>query len=256
MTENETITMGLDEAGLKHIKSMHRLGRIGVLGAIIVMLGMPTVAGIYYDALPSPVQVLTAAVGLLALFVPAAISETIAFSPVFGSSYYLAQITGNIQNLKLPVAKNALEILDVEEGTEDADIVTSIAVSVSSFATIAIIAIGVLLLQPLKPVLEAPVVRTATGYIVPALFGALLMASLSPNLGGGITCKGRAKGLIVPAIITALVNIFFYYILRDPMKLAIYQGFLMLALLPIAWFWQKYLYKSGAIKVYLPGEQK
>jgi hypothetical protein len=234
---------------------MHRLGRIGIAIAIIVMIGIPTIAGLYFNAMPTLLQVLTTAVGLLALFVPGAFSETIAYSPTLGSSYYLAQITGNISNLKLPVAKTALQLLDVEEGTEDADIVTSIAVSVSSFVTITVIVIGVLLLQPLRPVLSLPAFKSASSNIVPALFGSLMVGVLSSQLGGGIRCKGRLKGVILPLAIVAAAYAIVVHGLKQPMIFALYQGFLMLILIPISWFSNKWLYKSGQIKVFLPGEE-
>jgi hypothetical protein len=245
----------MDPDSRAHLNSMHRLGRIGIVGAIIVMLGIPTVAGIYFSAMPTILQILATAVGLLALFVPGAVSETIAFSPILGSSYYLAQITGNISNLKLPVAKTALQILDVEEGTEDADIVTSIAVSVSSFVTIAVIVIGVILLQPLRPVLQMPVFKLASGNIVPALFGSLIVGSLSSQLGGGITCQGRWKGAAILFVIVAVVYLVVVYGMKNAMGFALYQGFLMLALIPIGWFANKWMYKTGQIKVLLPGEK-
>jgi hypothetical protein len=234
---------------------MHRLGRIGIVLAIIIMLGIPTIAGIYFQALPTFLQVMTTAIGLLALFVPAAFSETIAYSPSLGSSYYLAQITGNITNLKLPVAKTALQLLDVEEGTEDADIVTSIAVSVSSFVTIAVIVIGVVLLQPLRPILSLPAVRLASANIVPALFGSLIVGALGSQLGGGIRCRGRLKGVILPIVIVAAVYAIVVYGMKNPMLFSLYQGFVMLALIPICWFSNKWLYKTGQIKVLLPGEE-
>jgi hypothetical protein len=252
----EKDALGMDPASRAHLDAMHRLGRIGIACAIVVMLGIPVVTGLYFDAMPTIFQILAAAVGLLALFVPAAFSETIAYSPILGSSYYLAQITGNISNLKLPIAKTALQILDVEEGTEDADIVTSIAVSVSSLVTIAVIVAGVILLQPLRPVLEMPVFKQATGSIVPALFGSLIVSALGSQLGGGISSQGRWKGATILFGIVAAAYIIVMYILKNPMMWSLYQGFLMLALIPIAWFGHKWLYKSGQIKVMLPGEKK
>jgi hypothetical protein len=219
------------------------------------MLGIPAVTGIYFNAMPTFFQVLTTAVGLLALFIPAAFSETIAYSPILGSSYYLAQITGNISNLKLPVAKTALQILDVEEGTEDADIVTSITVSVSSFVTIAVIVLGVILLQPLRPVLSMPVFKQASGSIVQALFGSLIVGSLGSQLGGGISCQGRWKGAAILFAMVAVVYFIIVHVIKNPMVWTLYQGFLMLALIPIAWFGHKWLYKSGQIKVLLPGDK-
>jgi hypothetical protein len=245
----------MDPDSRAHLNAMHRLGRIGIVCAIIVMLGIPTIAGIYFNAMPSVLQVLTTAIGLLALFVPAAFSETIAFSPILGSSYYLAQITGNISNLKLPVAKTALQILDVEEGTEDADIVTSIAVSVSSFVTISVIVLGVILLQPLRPVLSLPVFKLASGNIVPALFGSLIVGALGSKIGGGITCQGRWKGAAILFVLVAAVYLVIVYGMKQPMIFALYQGFLMLALIPIGWFSNKWLYKTRQIKVLLPGEE-
>jgi hypothetical protein len=251
----DTNALTADPASRAHINAMHRLGRCGIVCAIIIMLGIPTVTGIYFNAMPTFLQVMSTAVGLLALFVPGAFSETIAYSPILGSSYYLSQITGNITNLKLPVAKTALQLMDVEEGTEDADIVTSIAISVSSFVTITVIVIGVLLLQPLRPVLSLPVFKLAAANIVPALFGSLTIGALGSQLGGGISCSGRIKGCVPPFIIVAAAYLIIVYGLKNPMIFALYQGFLMLILIPVVWFSNKWLYKSGHIKVFLPGEK-
>jgi hypothetical protein len=248
-------TLTMDPESRAHINGMHRLGRIGIVIAILIMIGIPTIAGLYFGVMPTFLQVLTTSVGLLAIFVPGAFSETIAYSPTLGSSYYLAQITGNITNLKLPVAKMAIQLLDVEEGTEDADIITSIAVSVSSFVTIIVIVIGVLLLQPLRPVLQLPAFRLASGNIVPALFGSLMVGVLGSQLGGGIRCKGRLKGVITPLVVVAIVYAIVVLVMKQPMIFSLYQGFLMLILIPISWFSNKWLYKIGQIKVLLPGEE-
>ena len=253
--EKETSALISDPASRAHINAMHRLGRIGIVLAIIIMLGIPVTAGVYFNAMPSFLQVLTTAVGLLALFVPGAFSETIAYSPILGSSYYLSQITGNITNLKLPVAKTALQLMDVEEGTEDADIVTSIAISVSSLVTIIVIVLGVLLLQPLRPVLSLPVFKLASANIVPALFGSLAVGAVGTQLGGGIRCEGRFKGCILPALVVAAAYLLIVYVVKNPMIFALYQGFLMLILIPVSWFSNKWLYKSGRIKVFLPGDK-
>jgi hypothetical protein len=245
----------IDEAGMAHVNSMHRLGRFGAVSAILIMLGIPTIAGIYFNAMPDFVKVMFTAAGLLSLFVPTAISEVIAYTPVFGSSIYLTLITGNVMNLKLPVANNALALLDVENGTEDADIVTSIAVSVSTFFTILVIFLGVLLMLPLRPVLTLPAVRTAAQYIVPALFGALTVGSIGSGIGGGIHAYGRLKGAIVPAILVVITYIVIHHGIKNPMLWSLYQGIVILVLLPVAYFGSKLLYNKGQIKVVLPGEK-
>jgi hypothetical protein len=255
-TKNTQGTIQLDAAALKHLNGMHRLGRIGIVGAFIIMLGMPTIAGLYFHAVPSFMEVMTAAIGLLALFVPGALGETFAYSPVIGSAYYLSQITGNVTNLKLPIARNLMKLMDVREGTEDGDIISSIAISVSSFVTIIIIVLGVVLLQPLQPVLNTPVVKTATKYIVPALFGSILLGSVSRSLGGGVEAEGRMWQFLVPALVIAAVNIVMVYCLNMGLQLSIYLGILELIMIPITWIWTKYCYTSGKIKIILPEDKK
>jgi hypothetical protein len=255
MAETQNIIHNLDEAGKAHIDSMHRLGRIGAVIAIIIMLGIPTIAGIYFNAMPDFFQVIITAAGLLSLFVPAALSEVIAYTPILGSSIYLTLITGNVMNLKLPVANNALALLDVESGTEDADLVTSIAVSVSTFFTLLIIFLGVLLILPLQPVLTLTAVRTASSYIVPALFGSLTLGAVGSGIGGGIRAPGRLKGAILPALLVIAIYVIIHYVIKAARLWALYQGIVILVLLPVAYFSTKLLYKKGQIKVLLPGEE-
>ena len=128
---NKTI-MTKDE----YIHSMHKFGRRIAILTIIIMIAMPTIAGIYFKSIPSISKVLATSVGLLAIFIPTNIGEVISYTPVLGSSIYLTFITGNLANLKLPVATNAMNTMDVAYGSEEADIFSSIAVGVSSFVTI------------------------------------------------------------------------------------------------------------------------
>jgi hypothetical protein len=90
---------------------------------------------------------------------------------------------------------------------------------------------------------------------VPALFGSLIIGSFGKYLGGGIVCEGRYKGTILPLVIVAAAYIIVVYVIKQPMLFALYQGFLMLFLIPVTWFSNKWLYKSGHIKVILPSEK-
>lgn len=229
---------------------MHRLGRIGAVCAIALMLAMPIIVSLVFGTFPGFQLILTASAGLLAIFIPVTISEVISFTPVLGSSIYLTLITGNVMNLKLPVATNALKLLDIEHGSEDADVISAIAVSISSVITVVIIMLGVILMVPLKPVLTIPSVSIATSHILPALFGALATGIFSDNIGGGIRAKGRLKAAIVPLII--MVGLY----LINAQIVSQFQGFLIIAMLPFTYFGSKLLYKKGQIKVILPSDPK
>ena len=95
---------------------------------------------------------------------------------------YLSFVTGNISNLKLPVALNALEQADVKASSEEGEVISTISIAVSSIVTTIIIIIGVLLIRPLTPVLNAPVLAPAFAQMVPALFGALGVVFIAKNV--------------------------------------------------------------------------
>lgn len=237
----------------EYISSMHRLGRIGGAVAVAVMFAMPIIAGLFFDSMPSFKQILTASAGLLAIFLPVTIAEVISYTPVLGSSIYLTLVTGNVMNLKVPVANNAVKLTDVQPGSEEGDVIGNIAVSISSFVTVLIIALGVILMVPLRPLLTAPAVKTATTYIMPALFGSMALGIFSSNIGGGVRAPGRLKGAIAPAIIMAALTLLDKFVLKTGM-LASLQGVLILIMLPVAYFGTKILFKKGKIKVLLPDE--
>jgi hypothetical protein len=94
---------------------------------------------------------------------------------------YLSFVTGNISNLKLPCAINALENAEVDAKSEEGEIISTIAIAVSSIVTTLIIALGVLLITPLEPVLSNPALKPAFDQMLPALFGALGVALISKN---------------------------------------------------------------------------
>ena len=94
---------------------------------------------------------------------------------------YLSFVTGNISNLKLPVALNALEQAEVSINSEEGEITSTIAIAVSSVVTTLIIILGVILIVPLRPILSAPVLEPAFAQILPALFGGLAVVFISKN---------------------------------------------------------------------------
>lgn len=239
----------------EYIASMHRMGKTGAFIIILVMLAMPTIIGLYFNAMPNFKNVLQGAIGLLAVFVPVAISEVISYTPILGSSIYLTLITGNVMNLKLPVANNAMNLLDIESGSEEADVVSSISVCISTFVTLVIIALGVLLMIPLQGFLTQPSIQIATSNIIPALFGALILGSLSSSVGGGVKAKGRLKGAILPVVIVAAITLLDKYVLHIGI-MSMFQGFIILLILPVAYFGTKWLYKKGHIQVTTPEDTK
>lgn len=220
-------------------RSIHRTGRVGSALAILWMLGIPAAMCAVYGMFPSISDLLLFGSGLLALYVPTAISEVITYVPMLGSASYLTFITGNISNLKLPCALNALEMADVEQNTDAGDAVATVAVAVSSIVTIVIIAVGVALLVPLQPVLNSEPVKIAGIYMLPALYGCLFLGQLTSKAGGTVI-KGKMKAAILPGILVFIVHVFI---------MPVNRGLAILACIPLCILCARFLYKNGQIRV-------
>ena len=76
---------------------------------------------------------------------------------------------------------NAMENAKVKPGTEEGEVVSTIAIATSSIVTTVIIAVGVFLLAQLTPILNSPVLKPAFDNILPALFGGLGVVYISKN---------------------------------------------------------------------------
>ena len=162
--------------------SVHRDGRIWNLGMMLLLILFPVSVAFLFGAAPDWGAL---ALGLLAtapMYWAVGIIETFTFVPMLGAGgSYLSFVTGNISNLKLPCALNALEQNGVSASSEEGEIISTIAIAVSSIVTTVIILSGVICIVPLTPILEAPVLEPAFAQMLPALFGGLGVAFVSKN---------------------------------------------------------------------------
>ncbi|MBQ9122536.1 MAG: hypothetical protein IJY10_03480 [Lachnospiraceae bacterium] len=160
----------------------HVYGRIWILSALGMIFAYPIVTCILYDAWPGWMPVLKGLLGVAPIFWTVGLIEVITFVPMLGTAgSYLAFVTGNLTNLKVPAALTAMDNADVKSGTEEGEVISTIAVATSSIVTTLIIALGVALLVPLTPILDNPAVKPAFDNILPALFGGLAVVYISKN---------------------------------------------------------------------------
>ena len=163
-------------------ESVHFYGRIWMMTALLLMLAVPTAICIYYDAWPQLTHVLQALLGVAPMFWTVGIIEVLTFAPMLGTGgTYLSFVTGNLTNLKVPCALNAMEAAKVKPGTEEGEAISTLAVAASSLMTTLMIALGVFGLNALRPILESPTLKPAFDHILPALFGALGVVFISKN---------------------------------------------------------------------------
>lgn len=153
---------------------LHRIGRIMLVCAVILLVAVPFVVGAIYGEMPDLKGFLSgfAKVGLI--YIPVAIVEFLVYTPMLGvGGSYLSFLTGNVTNMKIPCAMNARDIAGTKPGTAEDEIISTISVATSAIVTMIVILLGVVLLVPLQPVLQSEALLPAFNNVVPALFGAL-----------------------------------------------------------------------------------
>ena len=162
--------------------TVHRDGTIWNISMMILLIMFPIAVCIIFQAVPDWRGVIEGLIATAPMYWAVGVVEVITFIPMLGAGgSYLSFVTGNISNLKLPCAINALENAKVDAKSEEGELVSTIAIAVSSIVTTIIIALGVLLIVPLSPILENPVLEPAFAQMLPALFGALGVALISKN---------------------------------------------------------------------------
>ena len=167
---------------LTYIDSVHRDGTIWNLSVMALLIAVPVAVAIIFGVMPDWAAFLAGLIATAPLYWVVGVIETITFVPMLGAGgAYLSFVTGNISNLKLPCALNALEQNNVSANSEEGEIISTIAIATSSIVTTIIIIIGVICIVPLTPILEAPVLAPAFQQILPALFGGLGVAFVSKN---------------------------------------------------------------------------
>lgn len=166
-----------------YMDSVHRDGRIWNLSVMVILMAFPVVISLIFSAMPDWAAVGKGLLATAPMYWAVGVIETITYIPMLGAGgSYLSFVTGNISNLKLPCALNALENADVKAQSEEGEIISTIAIAVSSIVTTLIIILGVILIVPLTPILSSEVLKPAFDQMLPALFGGLGVVFVSKNL--------------------------------------------------------------------------
>lgn len=180
---------------------VHRWGIFWDIGAVLMLLAIPTVICLHLNAWPEIKILASVLLKLMTLYWITAVIEVITYVPILGAgSSYLSFVTGNITNLKLPVGLSAMENAKVRPNTEEGEVISTLAIGVSSITTTVIIAVGVIAFSPFLGALteEGSIFKPAFEWVLPALFGAL---------GASYFAK-HWKLIFAPVIVGVIVLIF------------------------------------------------
>jgi len=215
----------------KYINTLHKHGKRFMIVSSLLMLAVPFVFSLIHNAWPTLELIKVGFMTVGAIYIPIGIIETINYAPMLGvGATYISHVTGNISNMKLPASLSAMKQANVEPGSDEAEIISTLAVASSSIVTILIILVGVLLLLPYLSVIDQ-YLGTVTDYLVPAIFGAL----------GFVFIVRHWKLVIIPmSVMLAL----FYFVIKDPTVQPVFVPVASLLSLVTA----RIMYKNGWIK--------
>lgn len=220
--------MNKDE--MTYEEKMHRTGRFWTAVMIVVMLFIPIGICLVFHTMPNlskPFWLVF--IPVLLQDIPSGLGELFAYAPLLGTGgTYLGFITGNLSNLKVPCAMNSRKMMGTEVGTKENEIVSTISIATSAITTTLVLAVGVMLIVPLTPVLENPVLLPAFKTVIPAMFGAL----------GYKYSEGNARVAILPLVL----GITFFLLVPTLTSYVAIMVFVIAAISIVASF---FMYKKG-----------
>lgn len=168
---------------LTYLDSVHYYGRIWGLIIAGLILFFPASIMLIFKVLPDWSALLKGFIAVAPMYWAVGIIEMFTYVPMLGAGgAYLSFVTGNISNLKLPCALDALDKTGYKASSEEGEIISTIAISISSIVTTLIIIIGVILIIPLTPILSSQILAPAFDQLLPALFGGLAVVFISKNV--------------------------------------------------------------------------
>lgn len=228
---------GKYSASQSYLNSTHRLGRVSGIIAVLLILMVPAVITFVYRnqiTLDMP-KTMSAIITLTAIYGVVSVVEVVSFCPFLGTGgTYLSFITGNIMNTKLPVAMNSLRVNKLDRDSEEAEVVTTLAIGASSLVTTFILFLGMLFLgNLLVPIITGPELAPAFNNVTPALTGALAAPYFVKN-----------KKLSIPTVIAGCV----LYLVMGYSFMSSNYSYLMLTFIVISFLCYLLLYKVGFVK--------
>lgn len=212
-----------------YISQTHTLGRIVSAITLILLLGAPFVLGIILGAMPDVGAVARGFLSVGLVWTISSVAEFLIYTPMLGAGGgYLAFITGNLINMKIPCAMSARDLVGAKTGTPENEVISTLSIATSSLVTILVLALGVLMLVPLQPILQSEALQPAFANVVPALFGAMAYKYF----------RGNMKIAAAPLVVMGLLFTLSPSLTSSTSFMVIPSGALAIG---IAWF----IYKKG-----------
>lgn len=179
-------------------KKCLRLGLITMCCAVIASFLPALYLWLFHGVIPSPPDIASIAGMMAASFAVGWVVQPITFYPALGvGASCLSWTTGNVGDLRMPAISAAQKAAEVEAGTPEGNVLSTMAAAVTNFVTVIWLTFVVIVGTGLISILPASV-TDAFSYIAPAIFGAIVIDYAMKNLRFNVP-------LIIAAFITYAV---------------------------------------------------
>lgn len=184
-----------------YIPYIIKWGKATSWAGIFLCFGPALVLAIGFKLMPPINAIITAFISILSAAGVLWIIEPISYFPIVGiAGTYMAFVSGNISNLRIPCAAVAQNVAGVEPGTEEGSIISTLGMGVSILVNTIILTVGVFAGASVLQKLPQNILD-AFNYLLPALFGAIFvqfalkqlkLAPFALGLGLGLTLAVNA----------------------------------------------------------------
>lgn len=158
-----------------YLPKMHRIGKIIGIAGVVASFLPALVLGVVYGLWPDGPALLTSFIAAATSFGFLWFIEPISYYPVVGPvGTYMAFLSGNISNMRIPCASMSQVSAGVEIGSDQGSIIATIGMGVSVIINIVILSVGVIAGSQILAMLPQSV-TASLNYLLPALFGALFV---------------------------------------------------------------------------------
>ena len=181
----------------EYLPSIVRVGRVVLLASTLFFFVPFLYTWIAWGISPDWPAILKGSFAWLLINLPWWVSEPIAYFPVQGiTGMLLCSLAGNASNMRMPCAITAQKAAGVSPGTQKGSLISTIAISITCFVSIGILAVAVLAGQAVLSRLPASV-SDGLSLLLPALFGCIFAQFLAGNERNGAFSIILAIGVLL-----------------------------------------------------------
>jgi hypothetical protein len=164
-----------------------RLGIATMTAGIVANFLPPVYVWLVYGAIPPFGDIVKIAVLATTAFGASWVVQLISYFPVLGMpGTYVSFLVGSVAEIRLPASAMAQRVTEVEQGTREAEVISTIAIAGSVLMSAFIITLFTFIGSAVVPVLPK-LIQKSFDYILPAVFAAVLLELSRKYLKVGLT---------------------------------------------------------------------